>query len=140
MLGHQINTGVKCLTNRNKKDSASDMITQERRQEVDKLLLRCIIHGGLPYNHFSHQWYNELFEKLLPGYKAPDRHTFQKRIKQQYQDYVGELKELLPKNRPIAFTTDVWKCSARNHYICLTAHMFDNKMKPVSLFLSFQSY
>ncbi|CAF4514591.1 unnamed protein product [Rotaria socialis] len=111
---------------------------KERRQEIDGLLLNCVIHGGLPYNHFSHPWYDALFEKLESGYRAPDRRTMQKRIQNQYHMYINELKQLLPKNRPIAYTTDVWKGPTRDHYICLTAHVFNNEMKPISLLLSFR--
>ncbi len=100
--------------------------------------MNCIIHGGLPYNHFSHPWYDELFEKLEPGYRAPDRRTFQKRIQRKYNEYINEVKQLLPKDRPIAYTTDVWKSPRRDHYICLTAHVFNNELQPVSILLSFR--
>jgi hypothetical protein len=32
----------------------------------------------------------------------------------------------------------VWKSPTRDHYICLTAHVFNDELKPVSLLLSFR--
>ena len=105
---------------------------------IDKLILNCIVYGGLPYNHFSHPWFNELFSTLEPGYRVSNRRTLQKRIEHQYHEYIDQLKQFLPKDRPIAYTTDVWKSSTRDHYICLTAHVFDDALHPVSILLSFR--
>lgn len=75
---------------------------------------------------------------MLPGYRSPDRRTLAKQVKQRYRAYIAELKILLPKDRPIAFTTDVWKSPKRYVFICLTAHVFNDEMRPVSLVLSFR--
>ncbi|CAM4952705.1 unnamed protein product [Rotaria socialis] len=107
VIRHQINAGITSSFDRRKNAPKNrSVIDRERRQEIDGLLLNCVIHGGLPYNHFSHPWYDALFEKLESGYRAPDRH--------------------------------VWKGPTRDHYICLTAHVFNNEMKPISLLLSFR--
>ena len=139
-LRHQLNVGINVSSTRSKKDSSElhAFVSQERRDEIDQLLLNCIIHGGLPYNHFSHPWFHDLFDRMLPGYRPPDRRTFAKRVKDRYHEYIRELKDLLPKDRPIAYTTDIWKSPKRHYYICLTAHVFNDEMKPVSLLLSFR--
>lgn len=135
-----MDVGIKTSSDQEKKKPCQNraVVSKERREELDGLLLNCIIHGGLPYNHFSHPWYDALFEKVEPGYRAPDRRTFRKRVEVQYRHYIKELKQLLPKDRPIAYTADVWKSPTRHHYICLTAHVFNDEMKPVSLLLSFR--
>ncbi|CAF2038337.1 unnamed protein product [Rotaria magnacalcarata] len=139
VIRHQINAGITSSFDRRKNAPKNrSVINRERRQEIGGLLLNCVIHGGLLYNHFSHPWYDALFEKSESGYRAPDRRTMQKRIQNQYYMYINELKQLLPKNRPIAYTTDVWKGPTRDHYICLTAHVFNDEMKPISLLLSFR--
>ena len=48
------------------------------------------------------------------------------------------LKKTIPKNRSIAYTTDVWKSSSRDQFICLTAHLLDDHLKPVSILLAFR--
>ena len=95
-------------------------VKKEHRDEIDRLFLNCIIYGDLAYNHFSNPLYDELFEKLQPGYRTSDKRTFAKRIKKRYREYTSELTELLPKDRPIAFTTNIWKNSKRKYY-----NMFD---------------
>ncbi|CAF2248458.1 unnamed protein product [Rotaria magnacalcarata] len=140
VIRHQINIGTNVSCNMKTKNSSTShsVINKQRREEIDRLLLNCVIHGALPYNHFNHPWYDALFENLQPGYRAPDRRTLHKRIQSQYREYINELKQLIPKDRPIAFTTDVWKSPTRDHYICLTAHLFDDEIKPVSILLSFR--
>lgn len=139
-LRHNVNLGIDLSSFRSKKRSTENqqVISQQQRDEIDRLLLNCIIYGGLPYNHFSHSWFRDLFDKMCPGYSPPDRRTFAKRVKHRYHEYIGEIKRLLPRDRPIAFTTDVWKSPKRHHYICLTGHVFNDQMKPVSLLLSFR--
>ena len=123
---HGIDTGVNPSSDRRKKNSsqARAIVSRERRDEIDDLLLNCIVQGGLPFNHFSH--------------RPPDRRIIAKRIKQRYREYVNQLKNLLPKDRPIAYATDVWKSPRRHHSMCLTAHLFNEEMQPVSLLLSFR--
>lgn len=139
-LRHEINIGISEALEQSKKKPLMNrpLINKQRREEIDDLVLKCIIHGGLPFNHFSHPWYDSLFEKLEPGYRAPDRRTLRKRINEHYRHYVNELKQVLPKDRPIAYTTDVWKSPGRHNYICLTAHVFNDQLKPISLLLSFR--
>ena len=140
IIRHRIDTGVYPSLDRRKRNSsrARVFVDEGRRNEIDGLLLNCIIQGGLPFNHFSHPWYDDLFELLQPGYLPPDRRTFAKRIKLRYHEYIDELKNLLPKDRPMAYTTDVWKSPRRHYFMCLTAHVFNDEMKPVSLLLSFR--
>ncbi len=140
-IRHKIDVGSDGAFERKKKKPSQIhpvVVSSERREEIDNLLLKCIIYGGLPYNHFSHFWYDALFEKLEPGYRPPDRRTFKNRIHYKYKEYINDLKQLLPKDRPIAYTTDVWKSPRRDHYICLTAHLFNDELQPVSLLLSFR--
>lgn len=108
------------------------------RSEIDELLLNCIIFGGLPYNHFQNSWFQKLFDRLHPGYTIPNRRTIAIRIRQRYSNFVVELKRYLPKDRPIAYTTDTWKSPSRDNFICLTGHVFNDKMQPISLLLSFR--
>ena len=117
-IGNNINSSVDQKTT--KPSKTRSFTKKEYRDEIDRLFLNCIIYGGLPYNHFPNPWYDELFEKLQPGYRAPDRRTFTKRIKKRYREYTNELKELLPKDRPIVFTTNISKNSKRDYY-----NMFD---------------
>ncbi|CAF0917002.1 unnamed protein product [Adineta steineri] len=139
-LQHDITLGLDVSAYRKKNNQCQEIpvIDTRRRIEIDKLLLNCIIHGGLPFNHFNHPWYHSFFTNIIPGYTVPDRRTFRKRVKIQYDTYINELKKLIPKDRPIAFTTDIWKSSTRNHYICLTIHFFNNELEPFSLLLSFR--
>ena len=135
-----MNLGTSESAERNKRKPSINhpVVSKQRREEIDDLLLKCIIRGGLPFNRFAHPWYEALFENLEPGYRAPDRRTFRKRIHEQYRHYIDEIKQLLPKDRPIAYTTDVWKSATRDYFICLTAHVFNDELKPVSLLLSFR--
>ena len=133
-LRHQIDTGINLSSLKSKKGSESrTTVSPEDSVNIDRLLLNCVIRGGLPYNHFSHPWFRELFDAMLPGYRPPDRRALAKQVKHCYRAYIVELKSLLPKDRPIAFTTDVWKSPRRYVFICLTAHVFNDEMKPVSL-------
>ncbi|CAF0843376.1 unnamed protein product [Rotaria sordida] len=132
VIQHQIYIGINANFDRKKKKTSENcsvaIITKERREEIDRSFLNCIVRGGLSYNHFSHPWYEELFDILEPGYKAPDRRTFQKRIEHQYHTYINELKRLLPKDRPIAFTTDNRKISKNlNEYIGYELNRFGLK-------------
>ena len=49
-----------------------------------------------------------------------------------------DMKSVLPKDAPLAYTTDLWKSPTRNHYIWLTVHVFNRSLHPVSLPLTFR--
>jgi hypothetical protein len=136
---HQIDVGYSSNRSHTKKSSPIvSTLTQERRDQIDYSILQCIVRGGLPYNHFAHPWFHSLFDSMLPGYRAPDRRTITRRVHILYRDYIKDIKSVLPKDAPLAYTTDLWKSPTRNHYICLTVHVFNKSLHPVSLLLSFR--
>ena len=65
-IGNNINSPVDQKTT--KPSKIRSFIKKEHRDEIDRLFLNCTTYGGLPYNNFSYPWYDELFEKLQPGY------------------------------------------------------------------------
>ena len=135
-----INSGVNPSFDRGKKISsrAHAVVIRDRGDEIDDLLLNCIVQGGLLFNHFSHRWYDQLFESLQSRYHPPDRRTIAKRIKHPYHEYVDQLKNPLPKDRTMAYTTVAWKSPRRHHFMCLTADVVNDGMQPVSLLIPFR--
>ena len=69
----------------------------------------------------------------IPGYIAPRRQTVCKKLATQYAKYHENLKEIKKKPTYIALTTDAWKNSNLSHFLCITAHFFDDNfsMKPI---------
>ncbi|CAF1314434.1 unnamed protein product [Didymodactylos carnosus] len=80
----------------------------------------------------------EFLDIAVPGYKGVHRKTVHKRLSTLYSEYRHELREVLSKVSDIALTSDVWKNNARTHFICLTAHYYDENYKYVSRIIGFR--
>jgi hypothetical protein len=77
---------------------------------------------------------------MVPGYKPYHRKTVSKKIKQSYDLYRHNLKEVLEKVEYCAVTCDLWKSRSGSHFICLTCHFFDDQFTYHSLIISFRRF
>lgn len=77
---------------------------------------------------------------LEPNYTPPDRHTISRRVAALYHTYVDELKLVLAKCGPLAFTCDLWTSGMRDTYMVLTVHTFNRLFQPVALVLGFHHF
>ena len=111
-----------------------------RKRQIDQAILKCTIEAGLPYSLFNHDAILELLRILEPGYLPPDRRTLSSRIHDQYQHHILDLKSVLPRVGPIAFTSDLWKDVSQQHIISLSLHTFSVDFEFVSLPLSFNRF
>ena len=100
-------------------------------------------------NNFFLLFYSVLFQKIgmqkflkiaVPGYNAPHRKTVAKHFKKEYIDYRKELKKIFEKIDFIAITTDLWKSRNGSHFICITAHFFDDYFNLHSILISFRRF
>ncbi|CAF3346916.1 unnamed protein product, partial [Rotaria sp. Silwood2] len=115
-------------------------LSLQRKHEIDEALLQCIIGAGLPYNMFNHNAVIQFLHVLEPGYTPPDRRTLSSRIISEYNEYVNDLKSILPHVGPLAFASDIWKDISRHHMISLSVHTFTFDFEYISLPISFHIF
>ncbi|CAF1430507.1 unnamed protein product [Rotaria sordida] len=115
-------------------------LSLQRKHEIDEALLQCIIGAGLPYNMFNHNAVIQFLHVLEPGYTPPDRRTLSSRIISEYNEYVNDLKSILPHIGPLAFASDIWKDISRHHMISLSIHTFTFDFEYISLPISFHIF
>ncbi|CAF4158809.1 unnamed protein product [Rotaria sordida] len=115
-------------------------LSLKRKHEIDEALLQCIIGAGLPYNMFNHNAVIQFLNVLEPRYTPADRRTLSSRIIREYNEYIYDLKSILPHVGPLAFASDIWKDISRHHMISLSVHTFTFDFEYISLPISFHIF
>ena len=130
MRSHLLERGLKNFAFESQEEQQSSrmnhaLINQtslSRKRQIDQAILKCTIEAGLSCSLFNHDAILELLRILEPGYIPPDRRTLSSHIHDQYQHHILDLKSVLPRVGPIAFTSDLWKDVPQQHIISLFAY------------------
>lgn len=100
--------------------------------------MEAIIVDSRPFGDFARPGLKSFLDAALPNYKPLHRATIQKRLKRLYKNHRHTLRNVLTDVPHIALTTDIWQNSRSRHFISLTGHFFDKKLKLISITLAFR--
>lgn len=78
------------------------------------------------------------FRNLISGIsnvELPTRKTFKKKIEEQFESMIAEIKTRVSKTQYVCTTADVWSCTNRS-FIGITCHYFDDNLKRNSCVLA----
>ena len=91
-----------------------------------QLYIHLLMYEKFPFGDFRKAGMQHFLSVAIPGYIAPTRQTVCKKLATQYAKYHENLKEIFKKPTYIALTTDAWKNSNLSHFLCITAHFYDD--------------
>jgi len=105
-------------------------------------LIYAIVKDSGPFGDFRKPGFQRFLELVLPNtnYKGPHRTTVRKRMATLYGLYRQALITEFSSVTDIALTADSWTSSRRMHFICLTAHYYDEGFGYVSKMISFRRF
>ncbi|CAF4893938.1 unnamed protein product, partial [Rotaria socialis] len=61
-----------------------------------------------------------------PGYRGPNRKTVVKRLKSMYKERRSTIRNNLSSISDISLSVDIWKSIRQDHFLCLSAHYYDD--------------
>ncbi|CAF1514071.1 unnamed protein product [Didymodactylos carnosus] len=111
------------------------------RKHIDKLneaAVSCIIEDGRRFGDFGRPGMRDFLDVAVPGYKGPLRHTVRRRLSTLYHEKRDRLRDTLSTILDISLTTDIWSSCSRFHFICLTAHYFNDSFGYMSTVIGFR--
>ncbi|CAF4505447.1 unnamed protein product [Didymodactylos carnosus] len=120
-----------------KQKSTISTISSDRKKELDTAAISCIIRDGRPFGDLRRMGMQDFLNVAVPGYKAPHRRTVRRRLSILYHKERKRVKETLRNVQAISLTTDVWRSTTRSHFICLTAHYYNDEFDYVSTVIGF---
>ena len=118
--------------------SQDQTISNERRAELNRAAINCIIDDALPFGAFHRRGMREFLSAAIPGYMGPDRRTVQLHLSSMYKKHRATLRKILGDVPWITLTADTWMNCRRRRFICLTGHFFTRSFEHVSLVLGFR--
>jgi hypothetical protein len=113
-------------------------LSNDFKKELDEKLVYAITVDSRSFGDFSRPGMKSFLATAIPGYKPLHRTTIRKRICTLYKEHRRKLREILQKIPYLSLTTDVWKNNRNRHFICLTGHFYDEKLKLVYITLGFR--
>jgi hypothetical protein len=83
------------------------LLSTERKQELHRAAIDCIVEDGLPFNTFRRPGMCCFLSMAIPSCKGLHRKTAQSRVGTLYSIYTEKLRLLIPKLGFIALTSDL---------------------------------
>jgi hypothetical protein len=106
-------------------------------KKLNDAAIKCIILDSRSFGDFRTPGMQLFLAIALPGYRGPHRRTVSIKINKLYEKYCAELKKFLKTIDSISLTCDL--CQMRKlHFICLTAHFFDDNFEYQSFVIGFR--
>lgn len=118
--------------------SQNQVVSNERRAELNQAAINCIIDDALPFGAFRRRGMREFLLTAVPGYIGPDRRTVKRHTSVIYKKHRMMLRKILSGTPYIALTADTWMNCRRRRFICLTGHFFTQSFEHISLVLGFR--
>ncbi|CAM4835931.1 unnamed protein product [Rotaria magnacalcarata] len=99
--------GVMYTSQVQQREARSNVIKPERKLELDKAALECIIMDGRQFGDFRRAGMSKFLNVICPGYHGPSRKTVRRQLGLSYHKYRKELRATLASVRAIAITVDI---------------------------------
>ena len=111
------------------------------KKKLDKALIYAIIRDCRCFGDFRKPGFQHFLKVAFPGlhYKGPRRSTIRRHLQVLYRLHRKELKRRFESVDDIALTTDTWSNNRRSHFVCITAHFYDD-FEYRSIIISFRRF
>jgi len=110
-------------------------LPKERKAQLNKSLINCIIADSRPFNDFRKRGMLSFLSDAVPGFKPLHRKTVAAKLSHRMEEFLNKLRKVLSKVDHLALTTDLWKNRKSSYFMCLTAHFFDINFSYSSLII-----
>ena len=113
----------------------------ELKKKLDDALIYAAIKDSCAFGDFRKAGFQHFLKVAFPGtaYKGPHRSTVRRNLQVLYRSYRNQLKKKFESISDIALTTDTWTNTRRTHFLCITAHFFDD-YEYKSIVISFRRF
>jgi hypothetical protein len=114
------------------------VIPIERRRQLHKAIFDCVVRDGRPFDDFNKPGMRSFLAIAIPNYTPPHRTTVRHDLETQYVEHRDALRAIIPTAGWLALTTDIWKNTRREYYICITGHFLTDDFETVPLVVGFR--
>ncbi|CAF1191633.1 unnamed protein product, partial [Didymodactylos carnosus] len=122
------------------KTGRNQQLTPFEKKELNELCIEGIVEDGRSFGDLRRKGIMKIFNRLLPGFRPPNRSTVQRSLKRLNNQKKSDLKTELQVARHIGITTDFWSDRRTVSYLAITGHFIDDNFKFISKILSFTTF
>ncbi|CAM4794435.1 unnamed protein product [Rotaria magnacalcarata] len=115
-------------------------LTQQRKKILDEAAIQAIIDDSHSFNIFRKSGMQKFLSLAVPNYRGPNRRTVVKRLKSMYKARRSTICNDLALISDISLSADIWKSIRHDHFICLSAHYYDNHYHLNSRVIAFRHF
>ena len=102
-----------------------EKISYQRKKEFDEAAVQAIVQDSHAFNLFRNTGMKKFLSVAVPGYRGPHRRTVVKRLETVYKKHRSTTRLNLSVISDISLSADIWKNMRRDHFLCLSAHYYD---------------
>jgi len=117
-----------------------EQISNQRKKVLDEAAIQAIVQDSHSFNLFRNTGMKHFLSLAVPGYRGPHRQTVVKRLKAVYNNHRSTTRHNLSNVSNISLSADVWKNHRRDHFICLSAHHYDERFQSQSSIIAFRRF
>jgi hypothetical protein len=125
---------------RKKGPPKEEHLSNQRKKELDEAAVQAIIQDSHAFNLFRNTGMGHFLSVAVPGYSGPHRRTVVKRLQPLYKKQRLINRTNFSTVSAISLSADVWKNIRRQHFICLSAHYYDEYYQLKSCLIAFRHF
>lgn len=122
------------------KEERPEPISNERKTQLNIDAIQAIIEVSHSFNIFRKSGMQKFLALAIPGYRGPSRHIVVKRLKPLYKQRRATIRNDLSTVLHISLSIDMWKSIRKDHFLCLSAHYYDNHYEAKSHVIAFRRF
>ena len=115
-------------------------ISTQYKNKLDTVAIAAIIEDAHSFNIFRKPGMQKFLSLAIPGYRGPDRRTVVKRLKSVYKERRSTILNDLSLVSDVSLSADIWKNIRRDHFLCLSAHYYDEHYQFKSYVIAFRRF
>ncbi|CAF4600549.1 unnamed protein product, partial [Rotaria socialis] len=115
-------------------------VSGQNKKALDTAAIQAIIEDTHAFNIFRKSGMQKFLSLATPGYRGPNRKTVVKRLKSMYKERRSTIRNNLSSISDISLSVDIWKSIRQDHFLCLSAHYYDDHYDANSHVISFRRF
>ncbi|CAM4979691.1 unnamed protein product [Rotaria socialis] len=115
-------------------------VSGQNKKALDTAAIQVILEDSHAFNIFRKSGMQKFLSLATPGYRDPDRKTVVKRLKSMYKERRSTIRNNLSSISDISLSVDIWKSIRQDHFLCLSAHYYDDHYDANSHVISFRRF
>ncbi|CAF4374202.1 unnamed protein product, partial [Rotaria sp. Silwood2] len=125
---------------RSKKEPKEYNAFYHRKKDLNTAAIQAIVQDSHAFNIFHKSGIQKFLSLAVPGYRGPTRQTVAKRLQHMYKKHRQTIRDDFSNVSDISLSADVWKTNRRDHFICLSAHYYDDHYLSHSKIIAFRRF